>query len=1602
MSAIIDCILRLKDSFTPNLTRVRQQLTETQRTAVKASAEIKRMGSTISGIGQAMMPVATGITAGIGYAAKQFADFSYSIMRTAHIAGASAEELHQLEDVAINVGSKLPMTINETSKAMAKLAAGGFNTQMIKGTIEAIGMAAEASGADIGLVSDVMTNAMSIWDMKSGDIAANSSRVADVIQAACNKSKMSYDKFAIALQGGGNVAASFGESIERVTALMGVFANNGIGASNIGTTLKNAYMRLAADTDGAADKLAKLGVRVFDDNGKMRSMVDIVTELSGAVKNMSDADLSPILKKVFGMYALPGLSKVLKSDDAIKELNKLVKDMENATATTVRLQENVGGSADKLKALGVEALNSKGKLRPMIDIVKELHERIKGMDFKQGQGLMKSLFGDAASDDVTRKMLSTSATEADLKGIADKFQSFKGKSEAAFDAMQATFGGKIKLMMSTFDAFVHKIGKALEPLLTPLIDGVTQLIKRFMQLDNVTLTTILKISMGFVAMTGAILTLGASLTVFGKLVGFLAPIGAQLATATSFTALLAPKLAALSTGFSVLKNVALMSLNAMLSPLRSLGTFLLIPFARLAKATTIMTVLAGNGTAAMAALKTGLTSLALSFGLVGANGVTIFGRIGAAITGFAQTAILGFAKFLSFILLSPGLIAGAIGRIITTIRMIGSLQGLFTLITYGIRSMSMALVASPIGAALLAIGAITLLVAANWQTFKAVAENVWNKIKFAVTDVVDSLKTSFNGFSSSISKSFDEIITCWNRLTGSSITSSEAMSAIINTLGSAITAAVIVIATSIEGIVKAIMIVVETIAGVLSGIIQFITGVFTGNWSAAWEGIKNIFMSIFGGVVRFFENFIDTISSGIDRLMGRTTQAAQEARDLAAAEVTANERNTTAAGAAISRRRAADAAENASLDRSGGGVVVAELDTSKVQSGLDNVGEASKVNADAILNNAQTTQQINQNLSSTSQSIDQVNQQFTQTAQALPQSTEAVKQSMQAVNDNVSGINMALDTNKTALQQHSEISTASKDAIQQLGEIANTAKEFIKQLGDTSLAAFESVRSLGDNALTAATSLLNIDGAIQTVIVAMQNAAAAISNIQITAPVVTIPAVAAASAETTTPSSENVGHNFTGTNFWRGGKTWVHEQGPELIDLPSGTRIVPHSRSLQEEYQRGFDNAMSQSPISMLPFAFKNGTVSNSQSKIREVENFNNPTSKIDREFVSNADRNVKSFEGTGNAQSNFQKEYSSNVQSDINEAADTGNKSSLFSKETVKNPTSDIDLLTVNNAQTNINREYVNNPQIDHRTDTVNNAQSDIAREYVNNAQSDIAREYVNNAQSNIDREYVNNAQSNINREYVNNPQSNIDREYVNNAQSNIDREYVNNAQSDINREYVNNPQIDHRTDTVKNPSSIFNNSTVNNPTSDIKNETVSNPQSDIDLATVKNPSSIFSNDTVKNPATKISNDVVNNADSHILQAEKTGSADSNIRSESNSQPSSDIQNAESTGNPSTNQRSAEDTGNPSSNNHSSEATGNPQTNIYQASTSNAQSNIHANNQGQNVYAPNLNLTIAKIADTVVVREESDIAKITDRVVNKMVFWFQAHANNRIVGAVR
>ena len=72
--------------------------------------------------------------------------------------------------------------------------------------------------------------------------------------------------------------------------------------------------------------------------------------------------------------------------------------------------------------------------------------------------------------------------------------------------------------------------------------------------------------------------------------------------------------------------------------------------------------------------------------------------------------------------------------------------------------------------------------------------------------------------------------------------------------------------------------VVTSVQGIFGGLIQFITGVFTGNWSSAWEGVKQIFGNAFDALVELCKIPINAVIgvingaiNGINSVLGKVT-----------------------------------------------------------------------------------------------------------------------------------------------------------------------------------------------------------------------------------------------------------------------------------------------------------------------------------------------------------------------------------------------------------------------------------------------------------------------------------------------------------------------------------------------------------------------------------------------------------------------------------------------------------------------------------------------------------------------------------------------------------
>lgn len=79
--------------------------------------------------------------------------------------------------------------------------------------------------------------------------------------------------------------------------------------------------------------------------------------------------------------------------------------------------------------------------------------------------------------------------------------------------------------------------------------------------------------------------------------------------------------------------------------------------------------------------------------------------------------------------------------------------------------------------------------------------------------------------------------------------------------------------------------------------------------------------------------------------------------------------------------------------------------------------------------------------------------------------------------------------------------------------------------------------------------------------------------------------------ETVGNKVKNIGKNAQGTDYWRGGLTWVGEKGPELIELPRGSKVFSNEKSMEMVSGKGNPN-------------------SSNTSLTIHIDNFNNNTDK--------------------------------------------------------------------------------------------------------------------------------------------------------------------------------------------------------------------------------------------------------------------------------------------------------------------------------------------------------------------------------------------------------
>lgn len=357
MASIIDVVMQLTDRVSEPLRRIRSNMEENSRLNRQLGRDVRNVGRGFGSIASTMMPAATAVSAFGALGTKTFMDFEDTITGAGVKAGATGEQLERMKETALKLGHDFPITASEAAEAMDRLAAGGFDAEQTMAAMPGIIEASVASGEDMATTSDVITSALNIWNLKTGDVAENTQHVADVVQMAANVSKLGMADFGLAMQYAGAPAAALGVNIEELSTAMAIMSNNGIEASTIGTSLRSTMSRLASTPKEAAAAIDQLGLHLQNADGSFVGITEAISQMREAMDGMTDTQQVGIAKAIAGEDAFSGLLALIKtSPEAYKEVEDSIKNSTGSSHEAyVKMQNTLKGSINAMKS-AVESL----------------------------------------------------------------------------------------------------------------------------------------------------------------------------------------------------------------------------------------------------------------------------------------------------------------------------------------------------------------------------------------------------------------------------------------------------------------------------------------------------------------------------------------------------------------------------------------------------------------------------------------------------------------------------------------------------------------------------------------------------------------------------------------------------------------------------------------------------------------------------------------------------------------------------------------------------------------------------------------------------------------------------------------------------------------------------------------------------------------------------------------------------------------------------------------------------------------------------------------------------------------------------------------------
>lgn len=817
---------------TANLSAENERLAKTYDKVKKSQEEIAKVNTALeqnnTSIGNTKKQLAgvIGTAAALGAAiyagpVKKSRELEAQMSTVKAISNATTEDMTRLTDMAKHMGATTQFTAVEAGKALEYMAMAGWKTDQMLGGLPGIMNLAAASGEDLGQVSDIVTDALTAFNMT----ADQSGRFADVLAQASSNANTNVSMMGATFQKVAPVAGTLGYSVEDMSLGIGLMANASVKAETAGTSLKTALANMAKPTKQMQAYMDKYGISLTNADGSMKTFREVIDNLRSSLGGLSKTEKTAAATAIFGKESFAGMLAIVNASDA--DFKKVSDAVNNAAGAAERMAaiklDNLEGDVTLLKsatdglqtAIGDALLPTfRAGTQQLTKFVSNLTEFINANP-ELVRTIVKVTAGLLA---FKAAALTAKLGFLELKGgvltVQKVMALFKGKTALA--GVEAVgFAGKVKGVAKSVTGYFGGIGSAA--------GGVG---RAFGQMFNGT-----KIGGAFSKIGGV------AGGVFSKLFSGVGGVATRAFTgvAGTITNVLGKAGTAVAAGplgkIGSVIGKGFGKMGTLIAPLQKLGGAILGPFSGiLGKVLPVVGVISLI-VAAVQILRDNLDKVREVVERVfGKAGLDVFNGIVDAITNIGDT----------------------IRNIFTDGNLGGARQFLINL--FGEEATGVI------------DGAITIL------------QTVWNIlsgfIEFVNTYVRPIVEQIFSFIVGTVLPQIAQAFAEWAPTIASIL---QGLAEVVSTIATAIMAVIQFLMPTIQSIIGVAL---ETIKGVVSGaltaikgLVDVFAGIFTGDWTRVWEGVKSIFSgvwnslkSIASGVLNGIIGLVNGVISGLNKL----------------------------------------------------------------------------------------------------------------------------------------------------------------------------------------------------------------------------------------------------------------------------------------------------------------------------------------------------------------------------------------------------------------------------------------------------------------------------------------------------------------------------------------------------------------------------------------------------------------------------------------------------------------------------------------------------------------------------------------------------------------